>query len=98
MYHFIFTLYLFKKKLKIKEFYLFAVPFIDPCHYDDSDCILKSAKKAMPHLVDGYSELDIPSFNPLVMHNIKGDNGEFKLEFLDIAISEIPNCEIAKIK
>ncbi|KAF9422614.1 hypothetical protein HW555_001818 [Spodoptera exigua] len=76
----------------------FKVSFIKPCKPRDSECLLNSAKIAMPHVAKGLAEFGTPSLDPLhINKEVKADSGELKISFKNIVAHDLSKCDIKKI-
>ncbi|KAM3955893.1 protein takeout-like [Aphomia sociella] len=75
-----------------------SVPFIKPCKLNDNDCILESAKAAMPSLIAGVPELGIKPLDPLFVPILKSHQAGLDITFTNSTVEGLKTCTIESIK
>lgn len=75
-----------------------SVPFIEPCREGDSQCLVRSAKKALPTMSAGVPALGISPLDPLHLGKVHTNNAGLLMEFRNTIIKGLRNSEVLKLE
>ncbi|KAK9879079.1 hypothetical protein WA026_003893 [Henosepilachna vigintioctopunctata] len=76
-------------------------PFIKVCNFTSPDfakCAVESGKAALPSILKGNRELDIPPFHPLKIPLVEFSSGSFRLNATDVVMDGYHNFNITDVK
>ncbi|XP_013196276.1 circadian clock-controlled protein daywake-like [Amyelois transitella] len=73
-------------------------PFVKPCKASDDDCLIESGRATLSRLAAGIPSLGVPSADPLIIGDIRGDSGDLKLAFRNMKVEGISKCQMINLE
>ncbi|CAH0399973.1 unnamed protein product [Chilo suppressalis] len=73
-------------------------PFIEACREGDRECLLASARRALPVVAAGVPALAIGALDPLHIARVRTDNAGLVMEFTNTVIKGLGNSEVLKLE
>lgn len=82
-------------------FFSFIADYIERCRVKDPNankCFVRNSNKAIPHLLKGDKNLNIPNLLPLRISHAEQQNGNLKLSLDNITCNGIDTFEVTDVK
>lgn len=70
----------------IKQSFPALASYIKLCKQNDRACYIQHGNDALPHLINGDKDLNLPELNPLKLERIEANAGDLRLNFKNIDV------------
>ncbi|XP_049872595.1 uncharacterized protein LOC126371330 [Pectinophora gossypiella] len=75
-----------------------SAPFIKPCQTTDNACVVSSAQAAVPFIAPGIPELGVKSLDPMLLEEVRSDQGGLHLLFKNTVLTGMKGCSVDAVK
>ncbi|KAM3955884.1 uncharacterized protein ACR2FA_010155 [Aphomia sociella] len=74
-----------------------GTPFITPCKQSDSDCLKKSAQRALPVVAAGVADLGMEALDPMHISRIKSNQAGLQMDFKNNIVKGLRKCIVLNL-